>query len=209
MPVPTLALPGAHHGLPPRFDPEMLAALRADMLRFARLQVRDSAAAEDLVQDAIESALRGAAGFAGRSSLKTWVFSILRYGIIDHLRVVDRCIPMSDLVAEDEHWEEKLEAMFDARGAWRTSARPSAWPGPDEALESSEFWTVFETCLDHLPARSGRVFMMREFLGLDFDEICAQLDLSHNNCHVILHRARLKLRECLERGWVRERGTQS
>jgi RNA polymerase sigma-70 factor (ECF subfamily) len=62
---------------------------------------------------------------------------------------------------------------------------------------------VFEACLDHLPAKTGRVFMMREFLGLDADEICAQLGISTSNCHVILHRARLKLRGCLETGWGR------
>jgi len=197
---PVLALPVARRNPPPRFDPEMLGMLRADMLRFARLQVRDAATAEDLVQDAIESALRGAASFEGRSSLKTWVFSILRHGILDHLRVADRCMPLCDLLADDEDREERLEALFDARGAWRTGTRPSAWPGPEEALESREFWAVFESCLDQLPARSCRVFLMREFLGLDFDEIGAQLGLSQNHCHVILHRARLKLRESLGRG---------
>lgn len=62
---------------------------------------------------------------------------------------------------------------------------------------------MVQEAIDHLPANTGRVFMMREFLGLESDEICAQLSISTSNCHVILHRARLKLRACLGNGWAR------
>ena len=70
-------------------------------------------------------------------------------------------------------------------------------------MQTRQFWSVFEACLDHLPPNTGRVFMMREFLGFDSDEICEQLKISTSNCHVILHRARLKLRGCIESGWGR------
>ena len=70
-------------------------------------------------------------------------------------------------------------------------------------MRSRQFWLVFESCLDHLPENTGRVFMMREFLGLESDEICAQLGISTSNCHVILHRARMKLRSCMGTGWGR------
>lgn len=185
---------------------EQLVALRKDMLRFAQLQLRDAAAAEDVVQDAIEAALRAASSFAGRSSLKTWVFSILRNRIIDHIRRSTRTVAMSSLVEEGDGWEERVEAVFTERGAWTTSARPQAWPNPDESMQDREFWVVFETCLDHLPAKTARVFMMREFLGFEADEICAELGLTTGNCHVILHRARLKLRGCMESGWGRSGG---
>jgi len=186
---------------------QALLSLRSDMLRFARLQLRNAETAEDMVQEAIEAALRKGSTFAGQSSLKTWVFAILRHRIIDHLRQASRTVTMSSLVGDDDDWQEKLEAMFNERGGWRDGARPVDWPDPQESMQRREFWTVFEACLDHLPAATGRVFMMREFLGFESNEICSQLGITTSNCHVILHRARLKLRTCMDVGWGRPEGS--
>lgn len=193
--VPTSASPGV--------NAQDLIALRANMLRFALLQLRNPEFAEDMVQDAIEAALRHSSSFAGQSTLKTWVFAILRNRIIDHLRLAARSVPMSSLVDDTDDWQERLETLFNDRGGWREGTRPAPWPSPEESMQNKQFWVVFETCLEHLPANTGRVFMMREFLGFDSDEICKQLAISTSNCHVILHRARLKLRGCLESGWRR------
>lgn len=182
---------------------EALIALRADMLRFATLQLRNAETAEDMVQEAIEAALRHAASFAGQSTLKTWVFAILRNRIIDHLRKASRSVNLSSLMDDGEDWQEQLDGLFKERGHWRDGSQPSSWPSPEESMQSRQFWAVFETCLEHLPANTSRVFMMREFLGFESDEICAQLGISTSNCHVILHRARLKLRGCMENGWGR------
>ena len=180
-----------------------LRSLRADMLRFARLQLRNPEIAEDLVQESIEAALRKSSSFAGQASLKTWVFAILRNRIIDHLRQASRTVSFSSLVDEGEDWQENLDKLFNERGAWRDGPRPVAWPDPEQSMQSRQFWLVFETCLDHLPPATGRVFMMREFLGLESSEICSQLGITTSNCHVILHRARLKLRTCMDTGWGR------
>ena len=196
--------PGPAAGAAPGISAEALIALRANMLRFAQLQLRNTETAEDMVQDAIEAALRHSSSFAGRSTLKTWVFAILRNRIIDHLRQAARSVPMSSLVDDTDDWQERLETLFNDRGGWREGTRPVAWPNPEESMQTLQFWAVFEACLDHLPANTGRVFMMREFLGFETDEICAQLALSTSNCHVILHRARLKLRGCMESGWGRK-----
>jgi RNA polymerase sigma-70 factor (ECF subfamily) len=185
---------------------ETLLALRADMLRFAQLQLRHSETAEDLVQESIEAALRKSSSFAGQSTLKTWVFAILRNRIIDHLRTAKRTVPMSSLVEDGEDWQERLEALFKERGHWREGACPVAWPNPEESMQTRQFWVVFETCLDHLPPATSRVFMMREFLGFESSEICSQLGITTSNCHVILHRARLKLRGCMDTGWGRPEG---
>ena len=182
-------------------DAEALIALRADMIRFARQQLRNAETAEDLVQEAIEAALRHSSSYAGQSSLKTWVFSILRNRIIDHLRQSKRTVSMSSLVDDGDDWQERAEVLFNERGRWRDDARPQPWQAPEETMQNRQFWVIFETCLDHLPSNTGRVFMMREFLGFDSDEICTQLGITMSNCHVILHRARLKLRGCLETGW--------
>ena len=183
-----------------------LVAIRGDMLRFAKLQVRDDAMAEDLVHDAIEAALRHSSSFEGRSTLKSWVFAILRNRIIDHLRQANRTVSLSSLVEDNEDWQERFESMFNERGGWLDDSKPHAWPSPEESMQTRQFWVVFEACLNHLPANTGRVFMMREFLGFEAREICAQLGISTNNCYVVLHRARQKLRGCMESGWGRPGG---
>lgn len=183
--------------------PEALIALRTDMLKFARLQVRNAEVAEDMVQEAMEAALKQSAAFEGRSALKTWVFSILRNHIIDHFRLTARTVPVSSLLDDDEAWLERQDALFSAKGSWRESVRPQTWPTPEESMQSQQFWRVFETCLELLPPNTSRVFMMREFLGFDTKEICTQLGITSTNLHVILHRARNKLRGCMETGWGR------
>jgi RNA polymerase sigma-70 factor (ECF subfamily) len=178
-------------------------AIRKDMLRFAELQLRDPHAAEDVVQESIEAALNHATTFAGQSTLKTWVFAILRNKIIDHVRQRDRTVAISALVEESEDWDQKLHELFTERGFWKEGARPASWPDPEQSMASGQFWTVFELCLDRLPKQTARVFMMREFLGFESREICEQVGVTTSNCHVILHRARMRLRECLEAGWGR------
>ena len=183
------------------FSVAEIVALRTDMIRFAQLQVHDRALAEDVVQDAIESALRKSSSFAGRSSLKTWVCAILRNRIIDHLRKASHSVNFSGLAAEGMELDDCLDQLFSSQGGWRDDLRPAAWPGPDEALQSRQFWMVFGGCLKALPTQTSRVFILREALGLDVSEICDQLGISASNCHVILHRARMKLRTCLDAKW--------
>lgn len=194
-----LAVPDCRPGV----SAEALTALRSDMLRFAELQLRHRETAEDLVQESIEAALRKSSSFAGHSTLKTWVFAILRNRIIDHLRQADRVVNMSSLVEEGEDIDKRLDELFNANGGWKNGPRPVAWPSPEEAMQSQQFWGAFEACMTVLPEKTGRVFMMRELLGLEADEICSQLGITLTNCHVILHRARMKLRSCMEAGWGR------
>lgn len=181
-------------------DQAFLEALRAQMVRFATLQLNDRDLAEDAVQDALVSALRNAGSFAGRAALKTWVFAILKNRIIDVVRQRSRIVYTGSLVREDEDGDA-LPDLFDRRGHWKPDERPADWGVPDLALQDDHFWRVFEACLDGLPARQGRVFMMREFVGLEAGEICAEAGISTSNLHVLLHRARLRLRECLENKW--------
>ena len=97
---------------------------------------------------------------------------------------------------DDEAW---LDALFDETGHWRDP--PQAWANPEAALEQRRFWETFERCLERLPARGGRVFFKREVMGEDTDDICRAEGISASNCWVILHRARLGLRSCLELHW--------
>lgn len=180
---------------------ELISGFRPQLLKFARLQLQDDAAAEDAVQEAIEAALKGIERFAGRSALKTWLFTIVRHKVIDFLRERGRTVQVSSLERDEADMDEAFDTLFRENEHWSPVSRPRPWGNPEEALEQQQFWQVFEICLEVLPARTARVFMMREFLGLETDEICTTLALSISNCNVILHRARAGLRQCLSEGW--------
>ena len=182
-------------------DPGYLAKLRHDLVRFAHLQLRDAGAAEDAVQETLAAAWTQADRYAGQSEHRTWVFGILRHKLVDTLRARKRTINLSALDDELTH-EAQLDALlFDANGHWAAHAKPQRWPTPETALARQQFWRLFEMCLDRLPERIARVFMMREFLDLEIDEICEELNVNTNHCSVLMYRARMKLRTCLsERG---------
>jgi RNA polymerase sigma-70 factor, ECF subfamily len=174
-----------------------LAPLRRDMLRFARLQLRDDAAAEDAVQEAFIAAVEKRESFGGRASLRTWVFAILRNKIIDMLRAKSSGIQFVDKdAATDAHFEED--------GHWTEEAWPADWGNPEQSLEAQQFWAVFEACLYRLQEAAARAFMLREVMGFETDEICKTLKISTSNCGVLLHRARIALRACLEHKWFLE-----
>ena len=177
-----------------------IADLRNDMLAFARMQLSDSHLAEDAVQEALAGALKNADAFARKASLKTWVFAILRNKIADLLRsryrepVVSPDSSCKDCGPDDDQF-------FDGRGHWQASTKPLSWGDTHWLADNADFWKVFDACLNELPAEQARVFMMREFIELTGPEICATLELTSSNLHVLLHRARLRLRACLSGHW--------
>ncbi len=187
---------------PSNASPGLNEQLRLQLLKFATLQLRDPHSAEDAVQEAMLGAFRYADSFHGRAAYKTWVFAILKHKIADQLRQRQRLTTVSELSDEaDQPFEDTL---FNQAGRWHREERPMRWSSPDDSLEDERFWHIFEACLDGLPARQARVFMMREFVGLESPEICAELALTVSNLNVILYRARLRLRECLENRWQRQ-----
>jgi RNA polymerase sigma-70 factor (ECF subfamily) len=173
---------------------------RPYLLRYALAQLRDRQLAEEAVQEALVAALESIASFGGKSSLRTWLTSILRFKVIDLQRraVAERMQQPLDEGADggDEAW---LDELFDASGHWRES--PQAWSNPEAALEQRRFWEAFERCLDRVPGTGGRVFFRREIAGEDTEAICKAEGITASNCWVILHRARLALRACLEKSW--------
>lgn len=179
--------------------PQQLAGFRKEMLRFATLQLRDEASAEDAVQEAVVAALEGADRFANKAQLKTWLFAILKNKIVDLIR--RRVREPNYQQPEEEIDEDDFDPLFDNRAHWNHDARPSTWGDPARSFENTRFWVVFEACMNRLPPSTARVFMMREMLGLETDEICKELAMTTNNCWVVLHRARMALRLCLEDKW--------
>jgi RNA polymerase sigma-70 factor (ECF subfamily) len=170
--------------------------LRPYLMRYASLQLRSAEAAEDAVQEALLAALAGEAGFAGRSNLRTWLTGILKHKIVDAVRKQSREAPLPESPEEDMG---EFDALFKDNGHWQD--RPQAWQDPDGALQQKQFLAALEECLRGLPERTARVFMMREHLGLETKEICQELGLTATHCWVLLYRARMALRLCLEKNW--------
>lgn len=169
---------------------------RPYLLRYARLHLSNPAQAEDAVQETLLAAIEGAERYAGRAALRTWLTGILKHKIIDQLRRNGR---EQALAADEDSENEAVEALFVADGHWRDP--PRDWGDPAASLESRRFWRAFELCLERLPARTAAAFKMREVMELPTEEICKALDISTTNCWVMLHRARLTLRECLRLTW--------
>lgn len=173
---------------------QALEALRRDMLRFARLQLRDDGLAEDAVQEAFIAAYEKRESFGGRASLKSWVFSILRNKIIDMIRARNSGIQFVEL-------DRQTDEFFDETGHWTEESWPADWGDPEQSLEQQQFWAVFDACLYRLNEASARAFMLREMMGFEIAEICKTLSITKTNCGVLLHRARLALRACIENKW--------
>lgn len=178
---------------------QQLIAQRAYLLKFARLQLRNETWAEDAVSETLLAALNKPQAFGNRSQLKTWLVGILKHKVIDVFRVNARTVAL-DMSADRPSADDELDGLvFRANGHFAQA--PADWGNPEQDLQSQQFMAILETCTNQMPANMGRVFLMREWLELSSEEICNELGLSSTNLYVTLHRARLRLRECLELNW--------
>lgn len=182
-------------------DPSQWLDQHGDYLfRYALLQLRDSALAEDLVQETLLAALESRERFSGASSERTWLTGILKHKIVDCIR---RRMREPAFAQGDEEALKVLAAtdvLFDERGEWVNG--PRAWGDPEAALDQRQFWQAFNQCLRNLPKSLAMIFSLREFSEMPTDDLCAELGISASNSWVMLYRARVALRECLERNWL-------
>ena len=170
---------------------------RPVLLKFALLQLRNRAQAEDAVQETLMAAIQGAKSFAGKSSVRTWLVGILKHKIIDHIRRVSREQPLDLPDAETSLGD--FDALYKEDGHYVSV--PAEWGDPEAALSQRRFFETLERCLEGLPKNTARVFMMREVMGLETGDICKELAITATNCWVLLYRARMGLRACLEERW--------
>ena len=167
-------------------------------MRFARLQLRNDAWAEDCVSETVLAALAKPQAFGNRSQLKTWLVGILKHKVLDTLRSRAREARLTDGDGSAE-----LDALvFQADGHFAST--PANWGNPEQELGSRQFMAMLEACVEKLPPGMGRIFLMREWLELSADEICKELSMTSTNLFVQLHRARLRLRACLEINWLQK-----
>lgn len=186
-------------------DPGAWVDKHGDYLyRYALFRLRDAALAEDAVQETLLAALQAYAKFAGRGAERTWLVGILKHKVADHFRRMSREAPAPVADGAEFAHEDFFRDRGEWQDHWRPEQAPSDWHADPAALaEQHEFWLVFQACLEPLPARIASAFVLREVDGLTSEEICAALSVTPNNLWVMLHRARLHLRHCLELNWFR------
>jgi RNA polymerase sigma-70 factor (ECF subfamily) len=166
------------------------------LFRYALARVGQAEVAEDLVQETFLAALRALDSFAGRSSERTWLTSILKNKLIDRLRQQHRTLVAADVGMTDA-W---LDNLYSRHGLWRRTLTPGRWgKNPAELLEQREFWEAFEQCRGALPERMREVLSLRLLDDVPAAEICEALGISLNNLWTLLHRARMRLWHCLDR----------
>ena len=173
---------------------------RPQLLKYAMLQLRNLAQAEDAVQETMIAAIRGADSFAGGSSVRTWLVGILKHKIIDSIRKSSR----EQSLDQFESATDDVDGLFKPDGHYADT--PADWGNPEASLSQQRFFVVLQECMDSLPKTTAQAFAMREVMGMDTAEICDSLRITDSNCWVLLYRARMKLRECLERNWIAKGG---
>lgn len=193
------------------FDPAIWIEEYGNFLyAYAFSRVRDESTAEDLVQETLLAAMQRIDKFEAKSAEKTWLCGILKHKVIDHFRKTSREVKLTDEEAEMSSYDYLFREEGVWKGHWTAESRPTDWnENPEKCLENREFRGILTHCLGELPDRIANCFTLREMDGLDSAEICAILEISPNNFWVMMHRARLHLRRCIDFKWFRKGNGQT
>ena len=187
-------------------DPERWVELHGDYLfRYALMRLRDASKAEDAVQETFLAALKGGKSFAGRSAEKSWLVGILKNKISDYYRKASRETSFTDMEFYSDEESDRFVADGLLKDSWIHELGPQEWSSPGASLDSEVFWQTFRDCSNKLPKNVGTVFTLREVDGIESREICALLNISQSNLWVMLHRARMALRRCMETNWFEKK----
>lgn len=179
---------------------ELVRAYDPSLLRVARIYVSSRTAAEEVVQETWEAVLNGIDRFEGRSSLKTWVFSILANRAKTRAKRDRRTIPFSELeptrVPEAALEPERFRSPDDPRWPGHWAIPPQPWP--EDRLLAAETRNRLAEAIEQLPAGQRAVISLRDVEGWSAEEVCNALGVTETNQRVLLHRARSKVRTALE-----------
>jgi len=172
----------------------------AALYKYALVHTRDEHKAEEAVQETLLAALQARDRYAGGASPRTWLIGILKHKIMDMFRHDAREVQLDEPDDLEDADEMRTEDNFASDGHWQN--RLSDWGNPEELLERGQFMAILQRCLDALPPRLARLFMLREVMEENSENICQELAITPTNLWTMLYRARLGLRQCLDRNWV-------
>jgi RNA polymerase sigma-70 factor (TIGR02943 family) len=167
-----------------------------ELFAFARKRVNDRETALDLVQDTFLSALKSKESFRGEMSEKNWLYFILRNKIIDYYRKKKET--RMDMTEETD----PDDIFYTEKGPWKKQKAPDSTLS-DAPVNSDEFMKILVTCRGKLTDVQQAVFNLKYLEDMESEEICKELEISASNYWVILHRARIWLRDCLEKNWLK------
>ncbi len=173
---------------------ELVQKHTSELVAYASSRVKDREEADDLVQDTFVAAFKGLENYKGDSSHRTWLFSILRNKITDYYRKFYR--------GKDQ--EVSSDSYFDKNGSWLPDKAPSSLGEEEHLLDNPEFNTTLLNCREHLPEKQFAVLQMKYYDQLNSDSICKELEISSTYYWQLIHRAKLQLRDCLQKNWLNE-----
>ncbi len=163
---------------------------------YCMLRVRNPSIAEDMVQETLLAALQALDSFKGQSTERTWLIGILKHKVCDYLRKTGREQPLDERVLDDED----TARYFDETGHWENGI--AEWVNPQQSLEREDFWMTMNDCIGRLPERLRVLYTLREMDRMETKELLQILNISsENNLWVMMTRARIHLRQCLEINW--------
>ena len=190
-------------------DPEHWVERYSDYLySFAYARLRKEEVAEDLVQDTFFSALKARDTFLSNASEKTWLISILKRKIIDYYRKKSTQNELSILdkpIENEDGGSSSADHFFDNTMSvehWSAAGAPQRWKKDFEtSVESDQFYDILKKCISKMPEKTAAAFTLRNIDDMDTEEICKELNISASNFWVMMHRAKLMMRECMEKNW--------
>lgn len=170
------------------------------LYRFTMQRLKDEELCKDLVQETFLAAWRNVDGYEGKASVKNWLFVILKSKITDHYRKA-----YTRMEVETMRQEHNDQTFFDEEDHWRIGMYPRQW-SVDLAnrVEAKEFQQTFRSCGKKLKEIQNAVFVMKYVDDRSSEEICQELSLTSSNYWVLLHRAKVQLRACIEKNWIQK-----
>ncbi len=157
--------------------------------------IAGSSVADEVVQESWISVLRALPKFEGRSTLKTWITRIVANEAKRRLKKESRLVSLESFTDDDSSFLER----FDSKGHW---IRPPAnWDlaTPEEILEKDQLKTCLDATIKILPEQQKAAFVLRDMQNFSLEQICNILEVSDSNVRVLLHRARNKLHQTIEK----------
>lgn len=185
-------------------NPHKWTELYADgLFGYAYSKTGDNNLSEDLVQETFLAGLNAQKNFKGQCSEKTWLYAILKFKIADYYRKASTKYEVTNLSFQEDEGSH-IDAFFTEDGNWKENASPKKWQAPEmSAIENKELAIALNFCIDKLPENHKQLILLKLVEEEETEVVCKELNITPTNYWVIIHRAKLQLRACLEKNWLK------